>query len=135
MQDDQQQADEKMADGKGSGKGQGLENETLLYGVYRVGDDEVGVDPEADKFWASEVESRVRNAALTPHEVHRLKKYFKDDNALQGSVSKVVQLFGKPKGAMKAARSLLKAICDKKQWTKGEVGVGNNSLPNIFVWC
>ena len=121
QEDGQQQGGENMADGKGGGKG--LENEALLFGVYRVGDDEMGVDPEADKFWASEVGSRIRNAALTPHEVHRLNKYFKDDDALQGSVNKVVQMFGKPKGAMKAACSLLKAIFEKKQWTKGEVGV------------
>ena len=82
-------------------------------------------DDKTDGFWKCELESRVRMAALTPYEGHMLMKFFGANGGDQerADVAKLMQLYGKGKGAGEACRRLGKFLVDKNKWTKGQVGV------------
>ena len=74
---------------------------------------------EKDKFWIGEVEVRTRSAGLTPFEIHQLKTSFDGNNqAIQ--VTKLLTHFGVARGGGKAARTLLKAICDERAFLRGQ---------------
>ena len=74
-------------------------------------------DEEADKiehhkmkFWSPEIDCRLRNAAMTPYELHMVKMKVKDNSKLQ----KVIQHFGTTQ-CNKAAKDALNVMAEGKR--------------------
>ena len=67
---------------------------------------------------------RVRNDSLTPYEEHCLAKFFSANggNKEKVDVAKLIQFYGKAKGAGSACRRLGMFLVEKYQWSKGQVG-------------
>lgn len=66
----------------------------------------------------------MRNDSLTPYEEHCLAKFFSANggNKEKVDVAKLIQFYGKAKGAGSARRRLGMFLVEKYQWSKGQVG-------------
>ena len=128
--------------GKGDFKGCGKAKGGLSNGKGKGPMDVDGYDSwdeEADKiehhkmkFWSPEIDCRLRNAAMTPYELHMVKMKVKDNSKLQ----KVIQHFGTTQ-CNKAAKDALNVLAEGKGMMPGQsismYGVEFTLAKSIFL--